>query len=173
MLTATEVPADDVLRPPRESTTVRLGQAWRHMRRGVGTGALLEQVFGRRGGPDFVEPGHLDVLELLVERDGQRMSDLATALHLDPSTVTRTMHRMEAAGLARRAGAARDGRVVIAHLTTEGRRLQHLVAARRSRVMEAALGTLGPVERVQLVDLLERFVDALAGTAAVTPEPAR
>ena len=151
---------------------VRLGQAWREMRRGAATGVLVEQLFGRPGEPDSVEPGHLDVLDILVTRDGQRMSELATALHVDPSTVTRTMHRMEAAGLAHRAAADQDGRVVTAHLTDKGRRLHALVAARRAALIDAAFEELSPVEREQLVDLLERFLAALARTTGATAEPA-
>ena len=35
------------------------------------------------------------------------MSDLAAALRVDPSTVTRTMQRMEAGGLAKRGAGSR------------------------------------------------------------------
>ena len=38
----------------------------------------------------------MDVLDLLVLQDERRMSDLAAALRVDPSTVTRTLQRMEA-----------------------------------------------------------------------------
>ena len=171
MLTAAAVAVDGSGAASHDAT-VRLGHAWRDLRRGVTTGVLAEHVFGRPGEPGFVEPGHIDILELLVEQDGRRMSDLATALHVDPSTVTRTMHRMEAAGLARRAAAEQDGRVVTAHLTTEGRRLQRLVAARRMALIGTAFQALRPTEQQQLADLLERFLAALASTAGVATDPA-
>jgi len=151
-----------------DSPTVRLSWAWREMRRGAVTGVLVEQLFGRPGEPDSVEPGHLDVLDLLAKRDGRRMSELATALRVDPSTVTRTMHRMEAAGLARRAATEADGRVVTAHLTDEGRRLHALVAARRAAMVEAAFKDFTPDEREQLVDLLERFLAAVERNVAAS-----
>lgn len=151
-----------------DSPTLRLSFAWREMRRGAVTGVLVEQLFGRPGEPDYVEPGHLDVLDLLAKQDGRRMSDLAAALRVDPSTITRTMHRMEAAGLARRAAAEADGRVVTAHLTDEGRRLHALVAARRAAIVEAGLRDFTPEEQEQLVDLLERFLAAVEANVTAT-----
>ena len=95
------------------------------------------------------------------------MSDLAAALRVDPSTVTRTLQRMEAAGLARRGPAAADGRVVTVHLTDEGRRLHAAVAARRAAIIDGDPRRRSrPEDRDQLVDLLERFVASLDDYAA-------
>ena len=63
------------------------------------------------------------------------MSDLAAALRVDPSTVTRTLQRMEAAGLAARVPDTDDGRVVTVRLTDEGRRRHGLVAGRRTAIL--------------------------------------
>jgi DNA-binding MarR family transcriptional regulator len=172
MATATAVVEDGAIEAASGSPTARLGRAWREVRRGAVTGRVVEKVFGRPGEPDSVDPGHLDVLDLLSHRDGRRMSELATALHVDPSTVTRTMHRMEAAGLARRQATEADGRVVTAHLTDEGRRLHALVAARRTALIDAAFGELSVGDREQLVELLERFLVALGQHATDTSEPA-
>ena len=85
------------------------------------------------------------------------------------------MHRMEAAGLARRMPAEQDGRVVTVHLTAEG----PAPARRSSRpgaatLIDSGLQALSPDEREQLVELLERFLGALARTptAATADEPA-
>ena len=152
-----------------EPATARLARAWRELRRGAATGVLVDQLFGRPGAADSVEPGHLDVLDLLAKRDGRRMSELAAALRVDPSTVTRTMHRMEAAGLARRAATETDGRVVTAHLTDEGRRLHEIVSARRTAIIEAALRDFSAEDQELLVHLLERFLTALDETVATSP----
>jgi len=152
-----------------DSPAARMSRAWREMRRGNATAVLVERLFGRPGEPDSVEPGHLDVLDVLSRHDGQRMSELAAALRVDPSTVTRTMQRMEAAGLARRAATDADGRVVRAHLTDEGRRLHAVVAARRSAVVEAAFHDFSPEEQESLVELLERFLAAVDGVVSDRP----
>jgi DNA-binding MarR family transcriptional regulator len=170
---AGEVVANGDVELARGSPVERLGRAWRELRRGTATGVLVEQLFGRHGEPSSVEPGHLDVLDILSARDGQRMSELALALRVDPSTVTRTMHRMETAGLARRAAFERDGRVVTAHLTEEGRRVHALVAAKRTALIEAALEDFTPDERLELVELLERFLHALDRNTTGRVDPAR
>jgi DNA-binding MarR family transcriptional regulator len=141
------------------------------MRRGSTALLVTDRVFGRPGEPQHVEPNHLDVLDLLTRRDGRRMSELAAALHVDPSTITRTMHRMEAAGLAQRASVAADGRLVTAHLTEEGRRVHGLVAGRRAELIAAGLAGLSSDEQERLVDLLERFLRSL-GAYVRTPNPA-
>ena len=144
----------------------RIGRAWRELRRGTATAILAERMFGKPGDPDAVEPDQLDVLDLLTIRDRRRMSDLAAELRVDPSTVTRTLQRMEAAGLARRGPAAADGRVVTVRLTAEGRRVQRAAADRRTIMLLEILDAFSPADRDHLVTLFERFVVSLEDYAA-------
>ncbi len=150
----------------------RLGRAWQLLRRGA-----IDRVVGARlvasdGGPSALDPVQLDIIDLLVTRDGQRMSELAGAVGVDPSTITRAMHRMEAAGLASRRPVAADGRVVTAHLTAEGRRVHDLVAARRADVIRAAIVDFTPEEQERLADLLERFLGSVVASAKTSgPQP--
>jgi DNA-binding MarR family transcriptional regulator len=149
---------------------VRLGRTWQLLRRGAVDGDL--RMLGRPGEPGHVDPVQLDILDALVGRDGQRMSDLAIAMRVDPSTITRAMHRMEAAGLATRRATAADGRVVTAHLTDEGRHLHELVLQRRADLIRAAIVDFTPEEQDRLADLLERFVGSLVASAgARSPGP--
>jgi len=102
------------------------------------------------------------------------MSELAAALHVDPSAVTRTLQRMEAAGLATRSAGNGDGRVVIVRATTRGRQRYADVAVRRMEILDEVLSELPEADRYQLVELLERFVVALDDhLAAEAPEPRR
>ena len=151
----------------------RMGWAWREMRRGPSTLVLIEELFGPPGGRDSVEPGHLDVLDLVNAGGDWRMSDLAVQLRVDPSTVTRTLQRMEAAGLARRVPDGDDGRVVKVEITVEGKRLHGVVAARRAAIIEAAFRGFDSADRLQLVELLERFLESVDEYAAdrVTESP--
>ena len=115
----------------------------------------------RRVSDDAVDPGHLDVLDLLSARGDLRMTDLAAELGVDPSTVTRTLQRMEAAGLAKRVPDGGDGRVVKAQMTAEGIRLHAVVAARRTAILDTLFESFGTDDRAQLVGLLERFIDSI------------
>jgi DNA-binding MarR family transcriptional regulator len=129
------------------------------MRRGASTAVVRDRLFGV--GPDAVEPGHMDVLDLLVQREQWRMSELAMALKVDPSTVTRTLQRMEAAGLAkRRPPVSGDRRAVVVTLTATGRRRHAEIADRRVLIIGEIMTQLSDDDRSQLVELLERFIDA-------------
>ena len=120
-----------------------MARAWRELGRATGRTAQL------------------DLLEFLTQRDDWRMSELAMALHVDPSAVTRTLQRMEAAGLAIRSGGNGDGRVVTVRATAHGRQRYADVTARRMEILDEVLGELAEGERYQLVELLERFLAAL------------
>ena len=155
----TGVPSCLVLGPAAERTaddaSVRMGRAWQ-----------LGRAIGRTA--------QLDLLELLTQRDDWRMSELAAALHVDPSAVTRTLQRMEAAGLATRSAGNGDGRVVTVCATARGRQRYADVAAHRMEVLDEVLGELPEADRYQLVELLERFVAALDDhVAAEAPQPRR
>jgi DNA-binding MarR family transcriptional regulator len=147
--------------PGRSDVESRMGWAWRELRRGPSTLILIEELFGPPGGPDSVEPGHLDVMDLLSAGGDWRMSDLAAHLRVDPSTVTRTLQRMEAADLAKRVPDDDDGRVVKVRLTEEGRRLHGIVAGRRAEIINAVFQRFAAADREQLVELLERFIKSV------------
>jgi DNA-binding MarR family transcriptional regulator len=138
---------------------VRVGRAWRELRRGASTGALRDHLFGT--GPDAVEPGQMDTLDLLVQRPAWRMSDLADALRVDPSTATRAVQRLERIGLAERRSSAADGRVVMVSSTGAGRDRHAQLADLRAQMMDRLLAAFDADEQAQLAALLERFVAAL------------
>jgi DNA-binding MarR family transcriptional regulator len=132
---------------------------WRELRRGASTTVVRDRMFGT--GDEAIEPGHMDVLDLLHREEPRRMNDLATALRVDPSTVTRAIQRMEAEGLVRRSPAAGDGRGIDVTATETGRQRRADVAARRFVIVEHVMGPLNSDEQEQLVGLLDRFVQSL------------
>jgi DNA-binding MarR family transcriptional regulator len=136
-----------------------MGRAWRDLRRGATTAVLRDRVFGV--GPGAVEPGHMDVLDLLVQRGRCRMSELASALRVDPSTVTRMLQRMEAAGLAQRLpSTSGDRRAVMVTLTATGHERHAAVADRRATMLTEIMARFNDSERARLVELLERFIES-------------
>jgi DNA-binding MarR family transcriptional regulator len=144
---------------PDEDVVARMGRAWRDLRRGATTAVLRDRVFGV--GPGAVEPGHMDVLDLLMQRGRCRMSELAAALRVDPSTVTRTLQRMEAAGLARRLpSTSGDRRAVIVTISATGRDRHAAVAVRRATMLTEIMARFSDNEQERLVDLLERFIES-------------
>jgi DNA-binding MarR family transcriptional regulator len=152
------------LRDPAESDhALRIALAWRELRRGAAASALRDHFFGTHD--DALDPGQMDTLDLLLstarDEEGWRMSELAEALHVDPSTATRAVQRLVNDGLAERRPSREDGRVVTVVVSNEGRRRHAAVARRRVAAMRRLLGAFDADERRQLAGLLERFVQAL------------
>jgi DNA-binding MarR family transcriptional regulator len=148
---------------------VRIGTAWKELRRGAAMAVLRDHLFG--AGADALEPGQYDTLELLVQRESWRMSDLADALRVDPSTATRAVQRLLKSGLAERHHSSADGRVVMVSATAAGRHRYDAIAARRREVMSELLSAFDADERRELAGLLERFVAALDHYALGIGEP--
>ncbi|HZX55933.1 MAG TPA: MarR family transcriptional regulator, partial [Ilumatobacteraceae bacterium] len=111
---------------------VQIGRSWVQIRRGAG-GTLRDYLLGT--GEEALEQGQMDSLDLLARRPSWRMSDLAEALRIDPSTATRAVQRLVSAGLAVRTPNEDDGRVVMVEITDAGRSRHADVNARRGLLM--------------------------------------
>jgi DNA-binding MarR family transcriptional regulator len=84
---------------------------------------LIERVGGDLAAASSLSLGSYNVMRLLHEApDGRlRLSDLASAVHLTRSGVTRLVNRLEKAGLLRREGDTHDRRGSYAIVTHRGR----------------------------------------------------
>ena len=131
--------------------------------------ALLVQRVGRDLAAGTSLPlGSYDVLRLLHEAPGGRLrlSELARAVHLTRSGVTRLVNRLERAGLLRREGHAQDRRGSCAILTDRGRdELRQARAVLERAVAEQFGSRLSDAEAETLSALLGRIVTAEAGSA--------
>lgn len=137
----------------------RIGSAWKELRRGAAMGVLRDHLFG--SGEDALEPGQVDTLELLVAQDAWRMSELADALRVDPSTATRAVQRLVKAGMALRTTCVDDARVVMVSATEAGRRRSRSISEARRNTLTSMLASFDRDEREQFADYLDRFVQAL------------
>lgn len=130
---------------------------------------LLDHLFGT--GPERLDLGQSDTLDVLVQRDGWRMCELADALRVDASTATRAVARLHDDGLVVRRHSATDGRVVVVDATPAGRRRHATIAARRREAVSTMLAGFSLDDRRNLATLLERLVGALDDYAAGLTEP--
>ncbi len=136
----------------------RITVAWRELRRGASMLRLRALVIG---GPNGLDLGQLDTLELLVRRSRLRMSDLAEALRIDNSSATRAVARLVDAGLARREPSPGDARGVLVVATEQGVDRWVELSSRWGSAMKAMLATFDDGEQVALAHLLERLVISL------------
>jgi DNA-binding MarR family transcriptional regulator len=145
---------------------MRISDTWRELRRGLATRAYKDLLFG---GLDHAQ---VDVVDVLSERAEWRMSDLAVALRVERSTMTRAIDRLERSGLAQRRtvlGAA-DGKSVRVRLTRGGKALHKTIAANREKLVMRMLDDFDVEEVERLADLMSRLVagyEVVVGEAAV------
>jgi DNA-binding MarR family transcriptional regulator len=136
---------------------VRIGMAWRELRRGAATLAIRHVLY--EGLPVELEQGQADTLVLLVARGELRMREVAEGLRVDRSTATRAVDRLVEAGLAERSAATADGRGVVVKVTALGVDLHASLAARYREFLREVLDGFDPVDQERLADLLERMVE--------------
>jgi DNA-binding MarR family transcriptional regulator len=156
---ATRRTAVDFSTAADRDAAVKIGAAWRGLRRGATNAAVRDYFYGNE--TETLDAGQMDTLDVLVHRPSWRMSDLAEALRVDPSTATRAVQRLLKENLAERNADADDGRVVIVRATDEGRRLHQRVDERRGYVITKLMSAFTVSERADLADLLTRFVREL------------
>jgi DNA-binding MarR family transcriptional regulator len=82
--------------------------------------AYAAELLRRHG----LHPGQELLLLQLYEQDRQTQAALLDAVGLDHSTLSRSLSRMEAAGLVRRSPSPVDRRAVVVSLTAKGKRLR-------------------------------------------------
>jgi DNA-binding MarR family transcriptional regulator len=122
---------------------------------------LLRRVqrihFSTSSGDFEVDRSAYGIMCRLADEGPQRLGALAHAFGLDPSTITRQVQALEAAGLAERTVDSADRRASILDLSPEGREvLQHTREHRRAR-LQAALADWPAKDREEFARLLENF----------------
>lgn len=138
---------------------VRIGLAWRELRRGAATSGLRDFLYGSE--VESIEQGQMDTLDVLAQRPSWRMSELADALRVEPSTATRAVERLVKAGMAERQASADDGRVVRVLITPVGRCMHQTVVERRTELLTFILKSYRRSELPVFADMLERMVTAV------------
>jgi DNA-binding MarR family transcriptional regulator len=125
----------------------------------------LDQELRERHGMTL---GDFDVLVHLADAAGQRrrMRDLAGAVLLSPSGLSRRVDRLERAGLVARERGASDGRNVETRLTASGKRtLRRLRQSHRAGIKRRFVDRFSDAELESLSKLLGRLVAPSTPTA--------
>ncbi|MET7597850.1 MarR family winged helix-turn-helix transcriptional regulator [Streptomyces sp. NPDC005481] len=91
-----------------------------------------------------LHPGQELLLMQLFDRDGQTQSELLDSVGLDHSTVSKSLRRMQDAGLLTREPAEHDRRVMVVRLTDAGHALREPIADMWRALEELSVGDLTP-----------------------------
>src|SRR6476620_5527898 len=129
---------------PEEAVIVLLMQAGRRLR--------------TRHPEDQVDPSTFPLAKQLMCHDGMRLSDLAAAVELDASTVSRQIKQLEDKGIVERTADPEDGRASLIRMTSEGRDVIQAAFRRRFERLKVVLEPWSQHDR----DLLQDFLTRLA-----------
>jgi DNA-binding MarR family transcriptional regulator len=112
-----------------------------------------------------LHPGQELLLMQLLDRDGQTQSELLESVGLDHSTVSKSLRRMQDAGLLVRDPAPHDRRVMIVHLTDKGRAMREPLAAMWRDLEETSARDLSAQQSESFVRTAYAIADALNNRA--------
>ncbi len=130
-------------------------------------GALFDLVFTLRREP--IGPTATMPLLVRLAADGpMRSCDLALALHLDQSTVSRHVAALESDGLVHRAPQAGDRRAHLVELTPAGTQAAHDAIGERVRRFESAVAHWPEDDIAGFARHLTTFVNGLAAHERTT-----
>jgi len=132
----------------------------------------LKQVAKPEFGDAAIEQSALFILSRIVWDGGQRLSALAGAVHLDPSTVSRQVAALESAGLTTREPDPHDRRASLIRATEAGTALCERLRAKWHGILADILADWTDAERHDFARLCARFHKSVAArhTVATTGE---
>jgi MarR family transcriptional regulator, organic hydroperoxide resistance regulator len=116
-------------------------------------------------------PGQELLLMQLAEGERRSQRELADALGIDHSTVTKMLQRLERAGVVARQQSANDRRVVLVYLTEQGCVHRRAVERMWARMEAATSGGLSAEQHAQLLGLLRRVEAHLDRHGQRRPDP--
>jgi MarR family transcriptional regulator, organic hydroperoxide resistance regulator len=108
-----------------------------------------------------LHPGQELLLMRLFDRDGQTQSELLGSIGLDHSTVSKSVSRMQEAGLVTRRQCPSDRRAVTVHLTEEGRALEAPITAMWRTLEESSVQQLTPEEIAMFITLARKITSSI------------
>lgn len=146
------------------SAAERVGRAVISLRRNPQARAIQRKLY--LVGDYELTPVQVDILETVVARPGQQMNELAQALGVDASTVSRTTLPLIELGLLERRRGERDRRQTQLLPTAAGLKQAETITRSRQKMMRAVQGHFQPERLALFADMFEEYV------AAVTTEGA-
>ena len=108
-----------------------------------------------------LHPGQELVLMHLFDRDGLTQSELLASVGLDHSTLSKTLRRMQDAGLLIRQPADHDRRVMVVHLTEKGQAMREPIDSMWRTLEEITTRNLSPRQAESMMTAADTIVSAI------------
>ncbi|MFG3266422.1 MarR family winged helix-turn-helix transcriptional regulator [Streptomyces bobili] len=116
-----------------------------------------------------LHPGQELLLMHLFDREGQTQSELLEAVGLDHSTVSKSLRRMQEAGLLTREPAQHDRRAMVVKLTDKGRDMKEPIAAMWKTLEEASVHNLSKAQAETFITLAQLITKTVTGRDGEAP----
>jgi DNA-binding MarR family transcriptional regulator len=120
-----------------------------------------------------LHPGQELLLMQLLDRDGQTQSDLLDSVGLDHSTVSKSLTRMQGAGLVTRVADKDDKRAWRVWLTRKGRAMRPRIVAIRTTLEHVSAAGVDAAFIGAFIHLSQTIQQSIADGDRVTSEGAR
>lgn len=114
--------------------------------------------------------GHPHMLFHLRRHPGITPKELAERMEISPASVAVSVRRMESAGLVRREGDEKDGRVTHLYLTSAGEEMDTACAHGRDFMIDTLYEGLSEEELATLYTLLSKMTANLQAAADTLPD---
>jgi DNA-binding MarR family transcriptional regulator len=125
----------------------------------------ISRLLDRQAGDHGITKTQWSILVTVAKRGPVGASELAEREGVNPTMLSRTLTKLEDAGLVRRTTDAGDRRVVRVEATPTGRRLQQKVSAERTRLLAERLARVAAPEAALILAALPAL-EALAADLA-------
>lgn len=146
--------------PNRDSFSVWIFRSLRRIMRAV-------DVYSHKLSAEYsITSPQLLCLQTLADDGPLTNTAMSKLVHLSPSTVVGIFDRLESRGLIVRERSMQDRRIVLVHITKEGRELVATVPSLLQNRLAAGLGGLPDSELLTIAHSLERIVNLLEVTDA-------
>lgn len=134
----------------------RLALLWRSARLGPTVEQLRRHVL--QGGERTIEAGQFRTLDSVAAYGPCMIRELAVVMGLEPSSATRAVAKLEAAGWVDKHRSEHDHREVNVQLTEAGAEFHRYFVDRASTIYQEIFVVFSNQERIVLADLLERML---------------
>lgn len=124
---------------------------------------VFAEILGTQTGDLKITTGQFAVMSTLWEKPGMAQTELAMLTSMDMPTLNGVLKRLVGRGLVNVMISPEDKRFRVIQLTESGREIAEMLRSQGHNVSNQILEPLTPAERTQLLDLLERLIQAHRG----------